>query len=103
MTKIKLAVALLLTIFSACNSNQTNDANKDTSATTSTETPSTENGDATKGVGKYQNVELTHPLDDKMITAGKGVYDVKCGSCHKLTDERLVGPGWHVVTDIRTP
>ena len=26
------------------------------------------------------------------------MYDVKCGSCHKLTDEKLVGPGWKGVT-----
>lgn len=38
-----------------------------------------------------------------MIAAGKGVYDLKCGSCHKLTDEKLVGPGWKGVTDRRTP
>jgi cytochrome c551/c552 len=31
------------------------------------------------------------------------VYDVKCASCHKLSDEKLVGPGWKNVTDRRTP
>jgi cytochrome c551/c552 len=31
------------------------------------------------------------------------VYDLKCASCHKLTDEKLVGPGWKGVTDRRTP
>jgi cytochrome c551/c552 len=38
-----------------------------------------------------------------MVASGKNVYDVKCQSCHKLTDERLVGPGWKGVTDRRTP
>ncbi len=57
----------------------------------------------TKGVGKFKDVALTHPLDEGMIKAGQGVYDVKCGSCHKLTDEKLVGPGWKGVTDRRTP
>jgi cytochrome c551/c552 len=38
-----------------------------------------------------------------MIAEGKTVYDVKCASCHKLSDERLVGPGWKGVTDRRTP
>lgn len=56
-----------------------------------------------KGIGKFQNVELTHPLDEKMVTAGQQTYDVKCGSCHKLSDEKLVGPGWKGVTDRRTP
>ena len=55
------------------------------------------------GVGKFQHVELTHPLDQKMITTGKNVYDLKCASCHKLTDEKLVGPGWKDVTKRRAP
>jgi len=59
--------------------------------------------DPAKGIGKFQNVELTHPLDQKMVAAGQKVYDVKCGSCHKLTDEKVVGPGWKGVTDRRAP
>jgi cytochrome c551/c552 len=38
-----------------------------------------------------------------MADAGKGVYDMKCGSCHRLTDEKLVGPGWKGVTSRRKP
>jgi mono/diheme cytochrome c family protein len=56
-----------------------------------------------KGIGKYKDVELTNPLDEKMIAAGQIVYDVKCGSCHKLGAEKLVGPGWKGVTERRTP
>ena len=33
----------------------------------------------------------------------KKIYDSKCLSCHKLTDEKLVGPGWKEVTKRRTP
>lgn len=55
------------------------------------------------GIGKFQKVELSHPLDEKMIKDGLAIYDVKCGSCHKLTDEKLVGPGWKGVTDRRQP
>lgn len=56
-----------------------------------------------KGVGKFKNVALTHPLDASMVATGKNVYEVKCASCHKTTDEKLVGPGWKGVTDRRTP
>ena len=38
-----------------------------------------------------------------MIAAGKGVYDLKCSACHKLTSEKLVGPGWLGVTSRRKP
>ncbi len=76
----------------------------DNSATkTDTSTSSASKGNEKTGVGKFQHVDLTHPLDQTMVTAGKAVYDLKCASCHKLTDEKLVGPGWKGVTDRRTP
>ncbi|OYU96430.1 MAG: cytochrome C [Bacteroidetes bacterium B1(2017)] len=56
-----------------------------------------------KGFGKFTNVELTTPLNQTMVAAGKGVYDLKCGSCHRLTGEKLVGPGWKGVTSRRKP
>lgn len=59
--------------------------------------------DDSKGIGKFQNVELTHPLDAKMVKVGEGIYDVKCSSCHKLSEEKLVGPGWKGVTDRHKP
>ena len=59
--------------------------------------------DDSKGKGKFTDVKLTHPLDQAMVTAGKAIYDVKCGACHKLTEEKLVGPGWKGVTDRRKP
>ena len=37
------------------------------------------------------------------MTEGKSIYDLKCQSCHKLTDEKLVGPGWKGVTQRRKP
>lgn len=74
-----------------------------TPATTDAPAPSGSGGSSEKGIGKFQNVELTHPLDQKMVASGKGIYEMKCQSCHKLTDEKMVGPGWKGVTDRRTP
>ena len=33
-----------------------------------------------------------------MAGGGQKIYEVKCNSCHKLTGEKLVGPGWKDVT-----
>jgi hypothetical protein len=56
-----------------------------------------------KGIGKFTKVELSPNLDPKMAAIGSGIYDLKCGSCHKLTKERIVGPGWEGVTQRRKP
>jgi mono/diheme cytochrome c family protein len=56
-----------------------------------------------KGVGRFRNVQLTHPLDEKMVARGLAIYQSKCFACHKLSTELLVGPGWTGVTDRRTP
>jgi len=56
-----------------------------------------------KGKGKYTDVVLTHPLNDTMVHDGSNTFNVKCAPCHKLTEEKLVGPGWKGVTDRRTP
>jgi hypothetical protein len=52
---------------------------------------------------KPGDIEITHPLNSQWVADGKSIYDVKCSSCHKLTDEKLVGPGWLGVTKKRQP
>ena len=56
-----------------------------------------------KGIGKFKDVQLSHPLDEGMVAKAQPLFDSKCFACHKLTDEKLVGPGWKGVTDRRTP
>ena len=60
--------------------------------------------DATRGEGKFDetNVDVSK-LDLAMAGKGKAISETKCLSCHKMSDERLVGPGWHGVTQRRTP
>ena len=48
-------------------------------------------------------VELTNPLKQDWVAAGQQIYDTKCLACHKLTDEKVVGPGWAGVTKRREP
>lgn len=54
-----------------------------------------------KGIGKFTHIEVAANLDPKMAEAGKSIYDLKCNACHKLTKEKLVGPGWSGVTERR--
>jgi mono/diheme cytochrome c family protein len=68
-----------------------------------TDTVAISPGNNSKGVGRFKNVPLTHPLDQDMIAKAQPIYTAKCFACHKLNDEKLVGPGWHGVTDRRTP
>ncbi|HJW30783.1 MAG TPA: c-type cytochrome [Saprospiraceae bacterium] len=61
--------------------------------------------DPARGEGKWSadNVKLNPTLDAAMAEAGGKVREVKCASCHKLTDEKLVGPGWKGVTSRHKP
>lgn len=52
---------------------------------------------------KPGDVTLTNPLNAEWVTTGKATYDLKCQSCHNLTEERKVGPGWKNVTQRRQP
>lgn len=56
-----------------------------------------------KGIGEVKEVTLTDPLNGEMINKGKSIYEMKCSSCHKLTDQRVVGPGWAGITNRRRP
>jgi cytochrome c551/c552 len=105
-TKIFYSALLFFSIsfFVSCNSNtDKNKTNDGTASNPLTDKETASPTDSDKGIGKFTNVELTHPLDAKMITAGEGVYNLKCASCHKLSDEKLVGPGWKDVTKRRKP
>jgi len=62
-----------------------------------------EMADPTKGLGQVKNVTLNSPLEQERIGRGKAIYDMKCSACHKLTDQRFVGPGWQGITKRRKP
>ena len=52
---------------------------------------------------KEADIQITHPLNNDWVAAGKNIYELKCQPCHKLNEEKLVGPGWKDVTKRRTP
>lgn len=52
---------------------------------------------------KESDISISTPLDQQMVSTGKSAYELKCQSCHRLTGEKLVGPGWKDVTKRRKP
>lgn len=52
---------------------------------------------------KESDITISNPLNAEWVTGGKNIYELKCQSCHRLTEEKLVGPGWKNVTKRRQP
>ncbi|TBX67027.1 cytochrome c [Flavobacterium silvisoli] len=104
MYKLSLFIAVGL-LFVSCGKKEQSgdDFSKPTTeeATATKADPSTY--DPNRGEGKYDKVDLGATLDQAMAAEGEKVAGVKCTSCHKITDERLVGPGWHGVTSRHQP
>jgi len=59
--------------------------------------------DPTKGIGAVKTVTLNTPLEQERVGRGLAIYEMKCSACHKLTDQRVVGPGWKDITKRRQP
>jgi len=99
MKKVALFIFLVFGLM-ACTSNQNE---KDANA----ELPKSMIPDAKvddgRGIGEFKEVKLNDPLDESMVDRGKGIYDLKCAACHKLSATRVVGPGFKGVTDRRKP
>jgi cytochrome c551/c552 len=102
MKKTLILFSFIGFVYACGNQSSTENTGSDASTTTKTD-----NGnppyDPERGAGKFTNVDVKPELDKVMAEAGLKVYDVKCGSCHKLTDEKLVGPGWKGVTSRHKP
>lgn len=65
--------------------------------------PESASYDPNRGEGKFTTVDLGATLDQTMATDGEKIANVKCTSCHKPTEEKLVGPGWKGVTSRNKP
>ena len=81
------------------------ESNSADASSASAESTSTSSGDydPKRGLGKYDesNVDVSK-FDATMAAEGKKIAEVKCTSCHKPTEEKLVGPGWKGVTTRQT-
>lgn len=94
-----LAFALAIFIYACGGSGDTSSADK-TAPKSMIEEPAPDDG---KGIGEIKEVALNSPLKPNMVETGKAIYEMKCAACHKLSDQRVVGPGWKGVTARRKP
>lgn len=101
----KLIIILGIGILSyACSSNNQQQSNSSSSSTTKPANEAKTGAyDPQRGEGKFTNVEVGQTLDGKMAEQGHTVANLKCASCHKYTDEKLVGPGWAGVSKKHSP
>lgn len=104
-SKILTAVAFAFMLMS-CGDKKSEAISETATTTTETVTPKVttpaENYDPNRGLGKHENIDISK-FDPAMAESGKKIAEVKCTSCHKPTDEKLVGPGWKGVTLRKTP
>lgn len=96
----KLAILMVLSMVIYACSQGGGDSSGSSQSTTAA---NTDDYDPNRGLGDYDNVEVGESLDVEMAKEGRLVSDLKCASCHKYTDERLVGPGWAGVTKKHRP
>ena len=98
-----IVIFLMVFVAYACGGGGNTDNSASTTTTpaeTPAETPAPQDG---KGVGEIKEVSLNSPLKHDMVEKGEAIYEMKCSACHKLTDQRVVGPGWKGVTERRKP
>ena len=98
----KLMLFLCILSIWACGNDTPKDSGKENKAKPKSMIKKAKPDDG-KGIGEIKSVALNSPLDQAMITNGKAIYELKCAACHKLSDKRVVGPGWKGVTEKRKP
>lgn len=97
----KLFILGIAVLFAAACSNNTGESNSSAEKHVASESEIAEY-DPHRGEGKFSNIEVDEALDPELAAKGESIFSVKCGSCHKLSDERLVGPGFKGVSERRT-
>ncbi|GAB2829739.1 c-type cytochrome [Ferruginibacter profundus] len=99
----KLAIIVSIVAFiSACGGSGSDKKGTDPYDSKSTGSNGNPSYDPNRGEGKFTKVDVGATLDATLAANGEKVYGVKCSSCHKLTEEKLVGPGWKGVTSRHT-
>lgn len=114
MKKIKMLIAVFsfcgaVAFLSACGGSDNSTENSGDATTTQSADEATDEvvdpnvKSDSKGVGKFTSVDVPATIDDAMASKGQAIFETKCTPCHKLTGEKLVGPGLKNITNLRTP
>lgn len=102
MYKLSLFI-VALALFTSCGKKENATEDFSTSGASTEKAADVSTYDPNRGLGKFTTVDLGAKLDDAMAAEGEKIQSVKCSACHKLTDEKLVGPGWKGVTSRQKP
>lgn len=102
-TKMLSTIALTL-ILTACSSEAPKENSSSAAEAPKSMVEDAPSYDPHRGEGKWtaENINVGETLNAEWATSGENISNVKCTSCHKMTDEKLVGPGWKGVTTRRT-
>ncbi len=99
---MKKCIALFVIIAFVASCGGSSESNKPSTAV-ETMPKDVSSYDPNRGEGKFTKVVLPPTLNAAKAESGSKISSVKCSSCHKTTDEKLVGPGWAGVTTRHTP
>ncbi len=88
------AVLALAFVFSNCGS-----SDKPAEQAPATPAAPADNGE---GIGNFAGKEIA-PFDAGLAEKGKTLFEAKCSACHKITGDKVVGPGLKGVTERRKP
>lgn len=104
---IPISIIALAAFFVACAPDRTKQTNQDESNEgthgSDGKNAVAENAQEGKGIGQVTSVTLNTPLEQERIPRGKAIYEMKCQACHRLDEQRVVGPGWKDITTRRKP
>lgn len=95
-----LPLLVLLAMLASCAEKPENAADGNSNSEIADAPKHDNNG---KGIGQVKEVTLKTPLEQERVSRGLAIYEMKCQACHKLDDQRVVGPGWKGITEKRKP
>lgn len=97
------SLTIFLTMFASCDNPKPDNEKADDNPNEYETAKTQEKENDGKGIGPVKEVTLKTPLEQDRISRGLAIYEMKCQPCHRLDDQRVVGPGWKGITQRRRP